>query len=465
MSYLKNIYNLSLIVLPLIFITGCSTIEELPIVDKVTQPDYVSSKKSKKLELPPDFDDVNSSDQYRVTGEPTSLKKYQNKDQILNELAYQLSEQEKIKVVKSGSMRWLVVPANQKIVWPVVESFWEDMGFDITSSKKSGIIETKWIAESDLNNDDGSLGKFDAWLDRIANTGSRRKFRTRVEDGMEEGTTEIYLSQRTLLNGIDEHKERKARSFGDTINLDTVYQIPEYKSDKNSKEEKFESNFKADDLEIQYELLRRLMVKLGSTDLKARESLDNAIETKNAELIKENNYHYIQLNENYSRAWRKLSLAIDMVGFLVEDKNRTDGIFYIKYSNLEIDESKSKTKNKKGLMSKLAFWKEEDISKDEDPEGQEMYRKEIEGEDLDEASLEQSDKKWSEKTWEEKFPFLANWGDDDEENVPEGEKRFRVRIVEIDDGAKVYIDYPNESLNKTNTAQTIINILYDYLKT
>ena len=74
-------------------------------------------------------------------------------------------------------------------------------------------------------------------------------------------------------------------------------------------------------------------------------------------------------------------------------------------------------------------------------------------------------KKWSEKTWEEKFPFFANWGDDDEENVPEGEKRFRVRIVEIDDGAKIYIDYPNESLNKTKTAQSIINILYDYLKT
>ena len=73
-----------------------------------------------------------------------------------------------------------------------------------------------------------------------------------------------------------------------------------------------------------------------------------------------------------------------------------------------------------------------------------------------------SNKTWSEKNWSEKFSF---WGDDEEENVPEGEKRFRVRIVEIDDGTKVYIDYPNESLNKTKTAQSIINILYDYLKT
>jgi outer membrane protein assembly factor BamC len=148
--------------------------------------------------------------------------------------------------------------------------------------------------------------------------------------------------------------------------------------------------------------------------------------------------------------------------FLVEDKNRSDGIFYIKYSNLEIDEDGKSPKKKKGLISKLAFWQDDDSSKEEDPEGQEMYRKEIEGEDQDQASLEKSEKKWSEKNWSEKFSF---WGSDDEDNVPEGEKRFRVRIIEIDDGAKVYIDYPNESLNKTKTAQSIINILFDYLKT
>jgi outer membrane protein assembly factor BamC len=97
------------------------------------------------------------------------------------------------------------------------------------------------------------------------------------------------------------------------------------------------------------------------------------------------------------------------------------------------------------------------LSEEEDPEGQEMYRKEIEGEDQDKVSSADSDKTWSEK--------FSLWGDDEEDDVPEGEKRFRVRIVEIDDGTKVYIDYPNESLNKTKTAQSIINILYDYLKT
>jgi len=100
----------------------------------------------------------------------------------------------------------------------------------------------------------------------------------------------------------------------------------------------------------------------------------------------------------------------------------------------------------------LAFWQDDDVDKEEDPEGQEMYRKEMEGEeDLD--SMEKNDKKW-----------FANWGNDDEKNVPAGEKRFRVRILEVDNGSKVYIDYPNEQINKTKTANSIINILYDYLK-
>ena len=445
-------YRFLLLVFIPILLLGCMSLEEIPIIDKVTQPDYVSSKKSKKLEIPPDLDEINTSNEYSISGQPTSLKQYQNKDEAKEAANLLQNKKEKIKVVKSGNMRWLVVPASQNQVWPVVESFWEDMGFEVSSSKRKGIIETRWIAESDLNKDDGALGKFDAWLDALANTGTRRKFRTRIEDGIEEGTTEIYLSQRSVLKGLDEHYERKAKHYEGTVNPDTVYQIQEYKSDEKQSNAEIKSNFKEDDLEIQYELLRRLMVKLGNTDLDAKELLNNAQEIKRAELISDENYKYIILSDNYSRSWRRLSLAIDMVGFLVEDKNRSDGIFYIKYSNLEIDDTKPK--KKKGIISKLAFW-EDETENEEDSEGQEKYRKEIEGDETEKLSANKDE------NWKDKLRF---WGKDDENDVPQGEKRFRVRIVELENGSKVYIDYPDETINKTKTAQSIINILYDYLK-
>jgi len=436
--------------LSLLTLASCSSMDEIPIIDKLTEPDYVSSKKSKKLELPPELDAISANDTYRIDGDPTSLKSFLDKDKNKIDISEITNKKEKIKVIKSGNMRWLVVPAKEDVVWPIVENFWEDMGFDVYSSKSKGIIETRWVTESDLNRDKSALGKFDAWLDALANTSSRRKFRTRIENGIDDETTEIYLSQRSLLDGLNDHKNRKSRHFDNTVNPDTVYQIQEYKSSDDEKDQAIVSNYKEDDLEIQYELLRRLMVKLGSSDLEANNKLNNAIEIKKADLINEADYTYLLLNDNYNRAWRRLNLAIDMVGFVVEDKNRSDGVFYVKYSNLELDDQK--IKKNKGLISKLAFWQDDDVDKEEDPEGQEMYRKEMEGEeDLD--SMEKNDKKW-----------FANWGNDDEKNVPAGEKRFRVRILEVDNGSKVYIDYPNEQINKTKTANSIINILYDYLK-
>ena len=77
-----------------ILLIGCTSIEEIPIIDKVTQPDYVSSKKSKKLELPPDMDEISSSNKYVIDGQPTSLKNFQNKEQNL-ETQKILSEQQK----------------------------------------------------------------------------------------------------------------------------------------------------------------------------------------------------------------------------------------------------------------------------------------------------------------------------------------------------------------------------------
>jgi len=425
-------------------LVGCTSLDEIPIIDKVTQPDYVSSKKSKKLEIPPELDELTDADSFAVNGEPTSLKQYINNEK--GEVQALVDLNEKIKVVKSGNMRWLVVPATQSQVWPVVEKFWEDMGFQTSSSKRTGIIETAWVSESDIKKKDQDvLSKFDAWLDALANTSSRRKFRTRIEEGVEEGTTEIYLSQRSILKGLDEHYGRKSKHYENTVNPDTVYKIQEYKSEDEVIDNEIKSNYKDDDLEIQYELLRRLMVRLGSSDLSAKNSLDNAEVINQANLVQEDGYKSLLLKDNYGRAWRRLSLAIDMVGFLVEDKNRSNGIFYIKYSNIEIDDQAPK--KKKGMLSKLAFWADDEP--EEDKEGQAKYRKEIEG---DEKSEEINEKKWS------------LWGNTDEQDVPEGEKRFRVRIIETDDGSKVYIDYPDETINKTRTAESIINILYDYLK-
>jgi outer membrane protein assembly factor BamC len=446
-----------------IFFTACSSVEDLPIIDKVTQPDYVSSKKAKKLEVPPDLSEVSTNNTYQIEGRPTSYKDFEKQQAGTEKL---IKNENQIRVVKSGNMRWLVINGDYEAVWSSVESFWEDMGFRIAKdSKITGILETEWLSEAEINKDKGGLEGFDAWLDALANTSTKRKFRTRIEKGSDEGTVEVYLSQRSLLKGLEDHQERKKKHYEGSVNPDTVYQIQEYKADDADLKKKTDqiSNFKEDDLEINYELLRRLMVKLGTSDLAAKGKLDGAKEIKKAELLDGEGYKYIQLLDSYQRSWRKLSLAIDMVGFEVVDKNRSKGIFYIKYSNLEIDENSQKKKNKKGIIDKLAFWNDDEEKKSDDAEGQEKYKKELQGEEGSDK-LVKKEKSWSEKTWEEKLPFLSNWGDDHEEGISKDEKRYRVRLLENAEGSKVFIDYPDETINKTKTAQSVVNIIYEYLK-
>ena len=58
--------------------------------------------------------------------------------------------------------------------------------------------------------------------------------------------------------------------------------------------------------------------------------------------------------EDFSRAWRRTGVALDRVGFAVEDRNRSDGTYFVRYSDPLADQ------NKDGMLSKLAFWSSDD---------------------------------------------------------------------------------------------------------
>ena len=63
----------------------------------------------------------------------------------------------------------------------------------------------------------------------------------------------------------------------------------------------------------------------------------------------------VLLEEAYDRAWRRVGLALDRVGFTVEDRDRTQGLYFVRYVDPEID-GKKKDEDK-GFLSKLAFWR------------------------------------------------------------------------------------------------------------
>ena len=61
------------------------------------------------------------------------------------------------------------------------------------------------------------------------------------------------------------------------------------------------------------------------------------------------------IDEDYRNAWRLVGVALDRVGFAVEDRDRTQGVYYVRYDD------PNKGQEKKGFASRLAFWRSEDV--------------------------------------------------------------------------------------------------------
>ncbi len=497
------------IVIILFFLSGCSYIglEEPEIIDKILQPDYVSSSKAKKLEIPPDLSEIEEgSDIYSVPGEARSYKDYKNQQNNTPKPAQIGIKRTDMKIVKSGALRWLVVKKDRKILWPHVIDFWEDMGFEVRkSSKRSGVMETEWIKTSELNNNKGgALTRFDQWLDNMSGFADRRKFRTRVELGQEEGTTEIYLSQRSAASGTMEHERILSERKSSSQTPRDKYKLPEYiDGDKPKANTKIDISEKRnlDDYEIDSELLTRLMIKLGASDLDAKKIVKNPTTQVHAEFITKDNGSYISLKDPFDRSWRRLSLALDIIGFMTEDKNRSAGILYVRYKNIElpgIPRSKDK-----GILDALAFWRDNEEETDKVTETIEIdprapkNRKGRSGEwsenkeetdkvtetikidprapknkkgrsggakelpkDSEERDFIKKKKGEKKEAWIDKF----SWGSEEEKTLSKDERRFRVRILPLENGAKVYIDYPDGSMNNSSEAQKILKIIYEHLK-
>ena len=61
----------------------------------------------------------------------------------------------------------------------------------------------------------------------------------------------------------------------------------------------------------------------------------------------------LEVYERFDRAWRRVGLALDRVSFTVEDRDRTRGLYFVRYVDPEVDNRKKD----QGWMSKLSFWK------------------------------------------------------------------------------------------------------------
>lgn len=426
MSKFNKIKHTAIYALLLSSLAACDSI---PFIDNSS--DYKGAGRAKPLEVPPDLTSSPVSDVYSVPGS-TSYSTYsqaQEGQQAATEKV--LTTPEGVRMERAGAQRWLVVNAPAEKVWPIIRDFWADQGFAVRKEDAQlGVMETEWIKADAIKAAEQKggnyLDKFDKWLDSLSGLADRRKFRTRIDRGSEEGTTEIYMTHRTVAGAPDDGKNKVQTQLGE---IDTGY-----RADADKKNTSKDNEREADELDA--ELLRRLMVKLGVEEQKSKQVIANMVDTKRAEVVKEKDGSAtLYVNDPFDRAWRRVGLALDRIGFVIEDKNRSDGLFYVRYADVDIDDS---PKKKKGLLETLKFW----------------------GDDEDKNVTENGNKK-EEKSVMDSLKF---WGKDDKKSG-NLEKQYRIKVAE-GQGDKTSVSVVDKEGTRvgTTTANRIVALMYEQLR-
>ncbi len=302
--------------------------------------DYKSAGNVKPLDVPADLSTPPTSDRYNIpdsgAGSATASEYAEGQGtRAAAGPAPVLPSQEKVRVERAGTQRWLVVDAEPEALWPVIREFWQDAGFLIdTESQQTGIMETDW-AENRAKIPDSVIRKLiGKVLDSAYSYPERDKFRTRLERSQNAGATEIYISHRGVAQ-INTSKDRYTEKV--------VWQA------------------RPVDPDLEAEMLSRLAIRLGARDEQIRAQL-KAPEQPKATISKKGELpEALLLVDSFDRAWRRVGLALDRVGFTVEDRDRSKGLYYVRYVDVDAAE-KGKSE---GFWSKMAFWRSDNGTKND----------------------------------------------------------------------------------------------------
>jgi outer membrane protein assembly factor BamC len=289
----------------IIGLSACSTIGSFAEANKV---DYKSASKTitAKLDVPPDLTQIRRDNRFAIPEVSQGAL-------VASGSSVALTGLKDVRIERSGNQRWLVVKQTPELLWPTVKEFWTDLGFTlVTENPEAGVLETDW-AENRANLPKGwireAIGKV---FDSAYSTGERDKFRTRIERGAD-GVVEIHISHRGLLE-VYTGKENETTSW----------------------------TARPSDASLEAEMLSRLMVKLGAGRDTAKAAVASAAPTQleRAKLMSSGGLNYIQMDEGFDRSWRRLGLALDRAGFTVEDRDRSKGIYFVRYIDEDIDAKK-----------------------------------------------------------------------------------------------------------------------------
>lgn len=216
-----------------------------------------------------------------------------------------------MRIARDGERRWLVVEKPAPELYPQVKDFWQENGFLlVVDSPSTGIMETDWAENRAKIQQDWLRSTLSSVLDSISDTGERDKYKTRLEVS-KPGETEIYITQKGAIE----------KCVNDVTTTACDYTI---------------WTTRPNDPELEAVFLARLMERLGMTQEQAKAMVATPLgpKTPKAKLVQDGpNQAHVELSVGFDRSWRDVGLALDRSNFTVEDRNRANGVYYVRYVN------------------------------------------------------------------------------------------------------------------------------------
>jgi outer membrane protein assembly factor BamC len=340
---LKQFIKPALVIALASAIAGCDSMPNMDDTFSGRKVDYKKqSRDVEPLEIPPDLTmsvdneimsvpDINTFGGESSSASDSSYTE-SSKERQSGTMASSrvLPKQDDIQLVKEGNVRHLVIHGSEEQVWDKMREFWLNSGFLIKREEpRAGILETEWAENrADIPQDfiRSTLSKV---MESFYSAATRDKYRVRLERDEQPGVIDLYLTHYGMEEVIDGN---------DSVGESTIWKA------------------RPRDPELEAEMLGRMMVYFGVEEQKARtmlaretqEKAERAIISRNAE----GNSRLI-VKETFPRAWRRTGVALDRVNFVVEDRNREEGIYYVQYADPMAEEKK------KGFFSGMKFWKDD----------------------------------------------------------------------------------------------------------
>lgn len=270
--------------------------------------DDADRTETERLRLPPDLSAEGINDSMSI---PRSARALEQRQQAL--LASPASN---LQMHDAGGMRWLTVHAPAAQVWQWVHDYLKEYGLDITHEElRLGLIETEPVLQGEAI----PRGVFAPRVKEVDAARIADVYQFRLEPGQDSDATELYVVQRRMAAEGEQWSLRSSDPF------------------------------------LEAEILRGFMVYLGMQQPDdVRQVAAAEAKASRAELTSADGQARLLLEDTYYEAWRRIGMAIDRLGFTLEDRNRAEGQYFVRY-----DPHADQAAREKGFFESLAFWRSE----------------------------------------------------------------------------------------------------------